>query len=58
LNDLPRIALARDAARPEIYLVVNGVKLHIASPSEMTALGFDWGKVRIVPQSVIDGIPT
>jgi hypothetical protein len=24
----------------------------------MTALGFDWGKVRIVPQSVIDGIPT
>jgi hypothetical protein len=56
MNRLPRIGLVKDADRPEIYLVANGVRLHIESMDDFNALGFDGAKVRIVPRHVIAGL--
>jgi len=40
-----------------IYAVFNGKKHHIANPSTFNRCRFNWGKVAVVPQFVVDVYP-
>jgi hypothetical protein len=57
VNELPRIALIKEATRPEVYLAVNGVKLWIESIDDFNALGLNLTKVRVVPRAVVEKLP-
>ncbi|RUS19420.1 hypothetical protein BC937DRAFT_87519 [Endogone sp. FLAS-F59071] len=49
--------LAKGAGDP-VYLVSNGVKRWIISPSAMDKYHFNWDKIVQVPQVLLDGIQT
>ena len=42
-------ALLREQSHPEVYVVFGHARFHISSPEEMTALGYNWGQVKVVP---------
>jgi hypothetical protein len=41
--------LVREWNRPEVYVVYGGAKFWIPDPPTLTALGFDWSMVRVIP---------
>ena len=41
--------LVREWNRPEVYVVFGGAKFRIPDPPTLTALGFDWSMVRVIP---------
>jgi hypothetical protein len=43
------MTLLREVSRPEIFVMIGGARYHIPSPAAFTAMGFDWGNVRLVP---------
>jgi len=52
------LTLQREQSHAEVFLVVGGSKLWITSPGEMSALGFAFDKVRVVPDGSLAGIPS
>lgn len=50
-------SLIRGDQSPQVYLVDNGVKRWIINPDVFNKYFFDWNKVRVVPQIVIDFVP-
>jgi hypothetical protein len=50
--------LAKGNASDAVYLVSNGRKRWITSPSVMDKYHFNWSRVYVVPQVLINSIPT
>lgn len=50
--------LAKGHATPQVYLIDQGQKRHIVSPDVMEKFHFAWGRIYVVPQILIDAIPT
>lgn len=50
--------LARAPGTAPVYLVSNGQKRWIVSPATMDKYWFDWSKIRDVPLSALNAIPT
>jgi hypothetical protein len=46
--------LFREAGSPAVYIVQNGTKFHIQTPSELGDMGLSWDKVREVPAGSLD----
>jgi hypothetical protein len=53
MRTTPNVALAKEASRPEVYLVVGDTKFWITDPVEFADLGFMWSKVRTVPDGAL-----
>ncbi|MBV9597158.1 MAG: hypothetical protein JOZ87_09845 [Chloroflexi bacterium] len=51
------LAIAQETMR-DVYLVSNGQKRHVASPTVMDKFWFNWNTIRPVPQSTLDALPT
>jgi hypothetical protein len=43
---------------PEVYVMEGGLKRHIPDLATFAAMGFLWGNVDLVPDSVLNSIPT
>ncbi len=50
--------LTRGNQTGSVFLVTNNCKRHITSPKMMEKYSFDWAKVYIIPQIIVDNIPT
>jgi len=50
--------LAQGSASPQVYLVTNGVKMWIPSPAIFNRYQFNSAAIQVVPQIIIDSIPT
>jgi hypothetical protein len=50
--------LLQGSASPQVYLITNGVKMWIPSPAIFTRYQFNAAKILVVPQIVINSIPT
>ncbi|MCL4251973.1 MAG: hypothetical protein KJ065_27725 [Anaerolineae bacterium] len=49
--------LLKERTKPEVYAFLGGVLRHILSPEALTARGFSWDNVRVVPDGALTGIP-
>ena len=43
---------------PEVYVMEGGVKRHIPDLATFAAMGFLWGNLNNIPDSVLNSIPT
>ena len=50
---IQNVSLVREQSSPAVYLIVGDNKFWIVDPAEFAALGFDWGKVRIVADGAL-----
>jgi len=50
-------SLIKGDQAPQVYLVDNGLKRWIINPDVFNKYYFDWNKVRVIPQVVIDYVP-
>ena len=50
--------VVRDWNRPEVYVVYGGAKFWIPDPPTLFDLGFDWGRVRVLPPNGTTKLPT
>jgi hypothetical protein len=52
-----RVALMREQSSPKVYFVYGGFRFWIQSPAALSALGFDWSKVQVVPDGTLSALP-
>jgi hypothetical protein len=57
LWDLPDGALRREDSDPKVYLVENGARRWVTSPSALFDLGKTWADVRVVPDGGMSDLP-
>ncbi|GAC1306678.1 MAG: hypothetical protein NVSMB27_44940 [Ktedonobacteraceae bacterium] len=50
-------SLMREQSHPEVYFVYGGARFWIPNPNELSALGFDWSKVQVVPDGTLATVP-
>ena len=50
--------LIKSGGQCEVYLVIDNTKRHIANPETYDYYKFCWSKINVVPQVVVDAIPT
>jgi hypothetical protein len=43
---------------PEVYVMEGGVKRHVPNPATFAGMGFLWGNVNLLPDSVLSAIPS
>ena len=51
-------ALMKDPAAPEVYLVEQGMKRHIASPDIMDRYSFNWNAIQLVEAATLAALKT
>jgi hypothetical protein len=56
--DIPEGSLRREDSKPKVYLIENGNKRWVTSPSVLFRLGKTWADVRVVPDGALDNIAT
>ena len=49
--------LLQRPGHPAVFVVIEGHRHAIPDEETFNELGYDWGEIELVPQSVIDGIP-
>lgn len=49
------VSLVREASQPHVYFVCGGAKMWIPGPTEFDSMGFDWGKIQVVPDGALNG---
>ena len=54
MSAVRNVSLVRESSSPAVYLVVGDKKFWVESPAEMSVLGFEWGKVRVVSDHSLD----
>jgi hypothetical protein len=55
--DLPEGCLRKEDSKPRVYLIENGKKRWVTSPSVLSALGRTWADVRSIPDGGLTDIP-
>ena len=55
--DLPEGCLRKEDSKPQVYLIENGTKRWITSPSALAAIGKRWRDVRVVPDGALSDLP-
>jgi hypothetical protein len=65
INEIPEAApisegaiLSKGSNSPAVFLVDRGIKRWVTSPAAMDKYYFNWGRVYVVPQVLVDSIPT
>ena len=48
LDSFPDDDLLQAAGKPEVYIIVNGMKRHVPSPEVFNSYGFDWSNISVV----------
>jgi hypothetical protein len=55
--DLPNGCLRKEDSKPKVYLIENGTKRWVTSPSVLAWLGKSWADVRSVPDGALGSLP-
>jgi hypothetical protein len=50
-------AVVRESSAPEVYVLCDGVKVHVPTPSALFHLGYTWANVQVVPDGSLSGLP-
>jgi hypothetical protein len=56
-EDITEGNLYREVSHPEVYVIHQGKKVWIPTPDALFAMGYDWSKVRVVPDGALSNYP-